>query len=265
MWWLPDVIFLALFLIGVFVYEIVDKKIFSVLYVALAVAGGWFVFDPFKNFVLAAGWKTIVLHWIPLYLGIGVGVALLKWLQLTLKVASHIGDTKEDLKKIDFQHLVNVLNKTAAEKEYNETLAEAKRVHSNLNWDSRTQKDKGLSFVAPEPPAEIPATTAQIDAFRREHFIKLWNKSEREHDLPSVNTDSKTNWNDPEIITELLTPRAKKNVSTISFWVIQWPFVVVSTVIGDLLLKFGKHVAKWFDHLFTNIGKRLVRHASKGI
>ena len=53
----------------------------------------------------------------------------------------------------------------------------------------------------------------------------------------------------------LLIPRAKDHVDRISFWFLQWPLVIVGTLIEDFLLKVGKHIARLFDEAFKEITK----------
>ena len=266
--WLVDVVILALFLLGVFIYEIAEYKTFSLLYVIAVLVAGYFFFGPFKDFVLVTGWKVLLLKWFPIYLAVGVGVALLKWILLNFKVAAHIRDTKEGLSKIDFVEIATKAKNQRANEKYERDVEEAKTLYARggSGYDFRNLDNKERKpLVLPDAPVQVAPTTEEVDAARREHFIQLWNDSDRDHDLTSVSTTAQTDWKDPEIIVELLTPRAKKKIDVISWWVLEWPFVIVSTVIGDFLIKFGKHVAKLFDRLFTGMGKMLVRWSSQGI
>lgn len=58
-----------------------------------------------------------------------------------------------------------------------------------------------------------------------------------------------------------LTPQAKKEADRIAFWILQWPLVLLSTLIEDILLKLGKYVAQAFDAMFNRMSRGIISKA----
>jgi len=205
----------AFLAIGV-VFAALERYALTVAYVIAVLVGGWFFFDPVQVFLLD-NWREILFHQVPLYLGVGVAVSVVKWFWFVLKRASKIRDAKETFKP------------------------------DSMHFD----KDDGH--------------TESLEGLRRAKFIKHWNNS--------IGYDHKVNmrglhwreWDKPEIITDLLTPKAKQHVDDISYWIFFWPFVIVSTLFKDLIVKLAKHVARIFDIVFSRASRLLISNAAKDI
>lgn len=240
-----DIIIGVLFLAGVCIYEFPKSKSYSLFFIIAVLTAGWFLFPPFTAWVLAIGWKSLLLHWLPLYIGIGVAVATLKWILRNLKVAEKIRDLKET-----FNANLPITLTEARKAAYSQNIEKGKSVYPR----SRDGYD-------PDMKEPVAATAEEEAAYRRFKFMELWNRSSYRE---NINLDT-VKWENPDIITELLVPRAKKHIDDISIWVVEWPFVVVGMVISDFLMKIGKHLAKLLDRVFTGLSKVLIRNAAKGI
>jgi hypothetical protein len=214
-----------LFLIGC-LFSAFERYSLTVVYVVALVAGGWFFFDPAHDFI-AANWREVLLHQAPLYIAAGLAVAVLKWFFLVLKTAGAIKDAKE-----------------------------------TFDPDSMTgHGSKGYrDGYFPENPEIV----------RRIKFIDHWNNTAArgyESEFHGVEIDSvlSAQWKSPEVITDLLTPKAKRHIDDISYWIFFWPFVVISTLFKDLIVKLAKHTARFFDWAFNRLSRLVISNAAKDI
>lgn len=66
---------------------------------------------------------------------------------------------------------------------------------------------------------------------------------------------------DWDFVIDRLTPSAKENIDRITFWVLQWPIVIIATIFEDILIKLGKRVAELFDYLFNGVAKKIIGNA----
>lgn len=216
------IIFPVLFLVGVG-FAAFDKYLWSSIYAAALIAGSWFFIEPLRTFVHTVGISHVLLHDIPLYLGVGLAVAVLKWFLFVLKTAGKIKDAKETF-------------------------------NPKYALSSSDLSD---------------ATKGNDDATRRAKFIEHWNGNVVGYSSTAkkIKTSSITaeQWAKPEILTDLLTPKAKQHVDDISYWIFFWPFVVVSTLFKDLVVKLAKHAARFFDWAFNRVSRLVISNAAKGI
>lgn len=107
-------------------------------------------------------------------------------------------------------------------------------------------------------------------ADRRKTFVNYYVKKRfgyrSDHkDYVYVESVADHRWKEDSIVADLLTPRAKKHVDRISFWVLEWPYVIVATIIDDILIKFAHNVARFFDWAFTNMSKFWISRVVKDI
>ncbi len=102
--------------------------------------------------------------------------------------------------------------------------------------------------------------TARENPGRRDQFINAWNLKHWDHS-EKLSSSFRT---DEELINAL-TPQAKKHVERISFWILQWPIVILSTLLDDFLRNLAKHVARAFDMLLNKLSRALIAKAVKGI
>jgi hypothetical protein len=58
-----------------------------------------------------------------------------------------------------------------------------------------------------------------------------------------------------------ITPRVANYRARIGSWVAQWPFVLLSLLFEDLLLKFGRWVADVLDLLFGRLARSIIKRA----
>lgn len=63
----------------------------------------------------------------------------------------------------------------------------------------------------------------------------------------------------------LLTPMASKQKERITFWILQWPIVMLTMLVEDLLIKIGHRVAELFDYLMKRFSKMLVSRATSNL
>lgn len=215
----------GLFLIGC-VLSAFERYSLTVGYLVALFVGSWFFFDPAHDFIVQ-NWREILFHQVPLYIGVGIGIAVLKWFSLVIKRASAIRDAKETFKP------------------------------DNINPRSRIGTSEDADKLVDNP-----------DALRRFKFIQHWNDTSLRHDDGGTVSFTNINWREwqkPEIITDLLTPKAKHHVDDIAYWIFFWPFVVVSTLFKDLFIKLAKHTARFFDWAFNRMSRLLISNAAKDI
>lgn len=181
-----------------------DKYITSFFLLLGTLIASYFFVPESAQVIATYGWMGLFTILLPSYLGIGIGVAVVKWFLYNLKIASRI--------------------KEAVEK-----------------------------FKIDRP------TASMSNPEKREKFTKYWN----DRYYPNISTYQ--NFEREDCITEALTPKAKKEVDRISFWILQWPIVIIATILEDLLIKLGKHVADLFDYLFNQLARKLIGNATKGL
>lgn len=67
--------------------------------------------------------------------------------------------------------------------------------------------------------------------------------------------------NDNETLTTFLTPNAKNYIDKITFWVFQWPIVILDLLLYDILAKIGKHISTLINAIFNKVSRILVKNA----
>lgn len=90
-------------------------------------------------------------------------------------------------------------------------------------------------------------------------FVKSWNAS-YSRNRPHLDTNATLD----EIITKL-TPKAIDYVGRITVWVLEWPVVIVSLILDDVLRKFCTHLASLIDFTFNKLSRKLISNATKGL
>lgn len=114
----------------------------------------------------------------------------------------------------------------------------------------------------------VPQVDMLVPATRREEFVRHYIRSYGDHRSPdyfSVDSVSAHQWKDENIVAELLTPRAKRHLDRISFWVIEWPYVVITTAFDDIFIKFARNAGRFFDWAFTKASRFWIARIVKGI
>lgn len=225
------VIIAILFLIDVIVFSY-DRYDWSIGIMVATIVGAYFFTPYIKDFIHSAGWVAITTKYIPGYLAAGLATALLKWLAFSFR---HIGTIKKIKAWFD----------AAVSKDPNFVKKTLDPYDNNRNGTKDIELTEGHTRMA---------------------FVEYF-KSKLEHDSPSrkhIYTEG-VDFNKPTAIVDALTPRAKENVGIISIWVFQWPIVIVSLLLSDLLLKITRTIATALDALFSAVSRKLVAGATKGL
>lgn len=104
---------------------------------------------------------------------------------------------------------------------------------------------------------------------RQSRFAKFWNAEYGRHGnslTPHVDHCKPEDFeNRPNKLVDALTLRAKEHIERITFWVLQWPIVVVATALEDLIVNVGKNVARFFDYAFTQFSRRIIESTVKDL
>lgn len=85
-----------------------------------------------------------------------------------------------------------------------------------------------------------------------------------------LNTDDFSSIDIPKIQTKdqmdkVLTPMARNYKARITFWVLQWPLVVATMFIEDLLIKIGHRVAELLDFALSKVARQFIARATSSI
>jgi hypothetical protein len=198
-------------LVEVFLIE-QDFYGWSVTMIFIASGLAYYLIGDVETYVNSIGWKEILFHHIPLYLGIGVGVAFLKWIQSSFKFASELADIKANLTRD-----LGTFDATNAE-------------HLKKLYDRITSRGGNYTNI----------------------IGRLINQKASGLQITSLD----------QLITEI-NPAAVQQVDRITSWIFTWPFVIVHTAFVDLLIKLGKHVAKFFDAIFGKLTRAIVANGLK--
>jgi hypothetical protein len=236
---------LILAIIALLVCEVVlfslDRYITSFFLLIGSFAAAFFLIDGVSQYVTDVGWWTLVSTYGLYYLGGGVAVATLKWFQQLY----HVRHTISDL-RVEFE--------------------QSYKAPTSATAVTSEQSIPGVDVGRP-----VPLTEAQLRMHKRKAFIRFVTSNRPDalrRTQVAVPSDSATVENvlsSEEGLIDILTPKARNNVERISFWVLQWPIVVLSTVLEDLLLKIGKHLARLFDAVFNRAARALVGGAVEGM
>lgn len=193
-------VFLVLFVIAEIGFFIADKFILSFFILLGSLIFAFFFVPEVGAYIATHGYMSILTELLPIYLVIGVGVAVVKWFLFVFKKAGKVAECRERARKND---------------------------HTS-----------------------------------RHQLVEYWNNYY--YMYGNVYSAGVSLTNDEEFL-ELFTPVAKREVDRITFWVLQWPIVVVATILEDFLIKLGKHVASLFDSLFNGLSKKIIGNSLKGL
>lgn len=207
-----DIIFVGAILCGVGFVAFENYGLAFLTIIAL-LAGAWAFFEPFKTFIVSVGWKTLLIKWLPIYLAVGVLVALVKWFFHVWKTAAAISEARETFKNTD---------------------------------------------------AVVSSPLSRRQLFVTHYFNQFRNRYNPADYISATDVSAKR-WAEEGIVAELLTPRAKNHLNRISFWVLEWPYVIVATIFDDILIKFARNVARIFDWAFTAASRFWISRVTKGI
>lgn len=136
-----------------------------------------------------------------------------------------------------------------------------------IKWFFHVWKTASSISDAKETFKEKDVSESTNPVVRRQAFVEHFMNACSSHGPDYINTGSVTakRWQEEGIVAELLTPRAKKHLDRISFWVLEWPYVVIATIFDDILIKFARNVGRFFDWAFTNMSRFWIARVVKGI
>jgi len=216
----------------VFSYERYDWSI-GIMVASIAVA--YFGTPYIKDFIASAGWLPILTKYLPGYIVLGLGTAVVKWIIFSYK---HIKGIKAIKAKFD--------------------VAMTKDLAAMLKFlDIRQDRNGNPTRDADQPFTDCEKRIAFVGFYKD----KLeYGSQSRKH----IYTDD-VDFNKPTAIVDALTPRAKENVGIISIWVFQWPIVIVSLLFSDLLMKITRIAANVLDAVFSAVSRAMVANATKGL
>lgn len=180
------------------------------------------------------------LYWaVPTYLGLGIVTAFGKWFLHVVRRVSWIKEAKatfifKDAQAPDFR---SALTRSGYDQEKYQSFDEALNAFKNDWVDERPkrQREAFVNHYRYHTRQEHPGV--EIELYEADYAVG----------------DS--------AIVQAISPRAVRNVGKITVWIYQWPMVVVSTLVEDVLLKLGRHLAKLLDNLFSRFVRRLVSDA----
>lgn len=259
-------LFSALFIADVVFFSL-EKYEYSIGIMVASIVGAYFLSPQVSSFVHAS-WLVVLTRYVPIYILLGLGTAVAKWVLYNLKRASTIREAKAtfDVNNPADKQILDVTEsarRSRLQSEHEDRLERYKRAQNRKG--QVPQYGDGLVDVNPptEPPVAPvfePISAEQAAENRRREFVKFYgNNTPKTHKIYSAD------FTKAESVIDALTPRAKDNVGLITIWIFQWPLVVVDTLITDFIVKLGKHAARVFDQLFSYFSRRLVAHATKGL
>lgn len=119
--------------------------------------------------------------------------------------------------------------------------------------------------------AEIKADLKDFQPTNLEHVFALFRKIRDSRDTlieRAVSPDVGRRYDKEPVrsmddLIDCITPKAKQNVDRISAWIATWPFVIAHTIFADLIIKIGKHVATFFDAVFSKFTRAIVARGLK--
>jgi|SRR5579859_746865 len=274
LWWM--VILATLFIIDVacFTYEAYG---WSLSIMALSIAGAIYLDHHTAAPWLATNLHGILLYYIPGYLALGLGTALIKWVLYAAKRVGWIKEAKHQFDEKEFKPEKPDFSDKAKLKTQDEMHAELIRInrfdHGQLtDAQAGNRADTMGKFNARAAELEAgydAAWTATIPALKRKAFIDFYQHgmsvgmfgapSNSKHKIYDVNHAKETS------VIDALAPRAKDNIGKITIWIFQWPVVIVSSLIEDLIIKLAKHFATALDAMFSRVVRGMVAKVTKGL
>lgn len=224
----------ALLVVDLLLFTFWDRYIVSFLMLVGIAVGAFWILPEFAAFVYEVGFVKVLTVYLPAYLGIGVLTATVKWIMHLFKVAGSVKDL--------FKQFTRSLPKIKANPSTIGIFA--RDVQGQKVWVDDLLNNEHKLFV---------------------QYIQHEGTAEDDWRLKDVLRDNKVSTRGDistrEELIDMLIPQAKKNVGRITFWALQWPITIVSTLIEDVLIKLGKHLSRLFDYLFNRMARRIIGNA----
>ena len=218
-----------IFIVDVIIFSY-EKYEWSITIMIAGIALAYFFTPHIKDFITHAGWLSILTCYLPGYLTLGLVTAVIKWSIFSVKHIGKIRRAKVAFDADDASSLVNA--RRIASGLFSE--------HTRAGWNDEANK--------------------------RAVFVSFFKSGLEYGDASAkhIYTDG-VDYRKDTAVVDALTPRAKENIGAISIWVFQWPVVIVSMLLSDLLVKIVDAVASVLDVLFSAINRKLVAGVTKGL
>jgi len=125
--------------------------------------------------------------------------------------------------------------------------------------------------------SSIGKNTDVTQVLRRRHFAELWNSRTQytgpielnpQISIPSAPHNERVDnsrFENEDYIVDQLMIKARNNIDRITFWVLQWPIVIVTTAFEDLIVNIGKNAARMFDFMLTRVSRMMITSSVKGL
>lgn len=233
-------IILALVLVDVWLFAI-DRYIWSFIVLVSGIVASYFFVPEVATFIATYGWFEVLKYGVPGYFLLGAATASLKWVSFARGVADRLADLRKTF----------------------DSTYEIPMVSTNKKPESDPLRDpRNLQAVA----ELIPLTGDDLVKHRRQAFLKFVNNYakvifKRRCDIP-YKVDSVV---DDKIFVGILTPRTRDYIERVSFWVLQWPIVLINFILEDLLIKLANNIARLIDTVFNRLARLFVGNAVKGL
>lgn len=231
MWFILGLIILGIALIADIAFLIFDNLVGSYFMLAIALAVSYLVVPPVYVAVHAHTWLYLLTHYIGSYLVVGLIFAVAKWILFNFTVLGRIREVRASFTTSKSNELIQ-------------------QEFADLYPDQRSGYGYGK--------------TETFEGYRRFLFLQYWDTNTESH-FPRANLKRYNQAEDANIVVQALTPRATRYIAEITLWILQWPVVLIATVIEDILVKLGKHIARLLDVILVGPMRTLVRMATKGL
>jgi hypothetical protein len=262
-WWIA--ILAILFIIDVACFA-AEEYGWSVCIMSASLIGAMWIDHHAPHPWLSSNLHQLFLIYIPAYLGLGLATAFVKWILFAAKRVGWITDAKQkfdakkfDPKKPDFKFKATDDASEELRKRLNRGAYDPHGPLGKLSDEDQAKYNARVVELAAQYEAEWTAT---LPAQKRQAFVEFYKGNlpyDRKHKVYEVNYGKET------AVVDALTPRAKDNVGKITIWIYQWPVVIVSSLIEDLLIKLAKHFARFLDMVFSRVVRAMVAKATKGL
>jgi GNAT superfamily N-acetyltransferase len=265
-WWM---VILALLLITDVACFALEAYGWSLTIMTVSIAGAIWLDHGTASSWIAANLHHVLLVYVPAYIALGLGTALVKWILFAAKRVGWIREAKESFDAKRFEPKVpdfeNIAGEQAAQ-ELREKLREKLIVPGGYNdimkfmsdTDQEAHKNRAKELTV-ELKAKFEAMQPEL---KRRAFVDFYedNLGSRNHKIYKYVDYSKDT-----AVVDALSPRAKDNIGKITIWIYQWPIVIVASLIEDFIIKLAKHFARALDAMFSKIVRGMVAKATKGL
>lgn len=238
-------IIVALVLIDVWLFA-TDRYIWSFTLLVASTVAAYFYIPEVAALIATYGWIEVAKYAIPGYLMFGAATASLKWLSFARGVADRLTELRQEF---DTEYRVP---KVSVSKAKDEDRGDPTHIQGLKNTEE----------------VLVPMEGKELIRDRRQSYLDRVNHSSRyifkRSNIIAYRSDNYDLTND-DVFVSLLTPRTGDYIERVTFWVLQWPIVLINFVFEDLLIKIGRHIARLIDVVFNRLARMFVSGAVKGL